>query len=206
MLTSKTRGFTIVETIIIVIVIGILAAVGAVSWAGIQKMSHNKTRVNELNQWVSAFELYESKHGYFPGMPDNPSLADGTYYYCLGDFASTSNKCGEYTSANANKFRLAVHATDGNAVVSEAIRTELAKVSKVPQNSASPINNSVIGPYVVFSKSTSSPNITITTNFIGLFQGDTCPEETAEESSPAMGSSINDVVACKITRSVTYTP
>lgn len=167
--------------------------------------SHNKARENEVQQWTSAFELYKSKFAYYPGMPTG---VDGTYYYCLGDFSTTGNKCGEYTSGTAAKVRAAV-GPDANGVIAASIRTELAKVGKIPTNSAAAIDGLYVGPYVFFTKATNSGTgaITITADFIGIFQGSSCPTGTAIVATPPMGGTpATGIVSCKTTKTMTYTP
>lgn len=190
-----------VEIIVTIAVIGILASVAIVGWAGVQTWSQNNARAAELQQWASAFDLYKARFAGYPGMPDG--LADGTYYYCLGDFAATGGKCGEYTSAATSKFRAAA-GPDSHGLVAASIRTELTKVGQTPGNSAAAVNNVAIGPYVVFTKSTSGSAITIDLSFVGLFKGAVCPDDTVVESSPPMGGSISDIIACKVTRTITY--
>lgn len=203
---KKDTGFTLVEMVLIISVLGILVTIGAFAWTGIRAWSENKARYTELNQWVSAFDLYKTKYASYPDMP--VSSADGTnvYYYCLGDFPATnSNRCGEYTSGNTAKYRES-KGPDANGQIAADIRTQLALVGNVPTNAAAPTAQLVIGPYVDFDKSTSGPTVTITAKFIGIFEGSTCPTGTVQETSPPMGGSISGTIACKITRQLTYNP
>lgn len=204
MLRSKA-GFTIVEVIAMLLVVAVLVALGMLGWSSVRTWSHNKTRGNEVQQWVSSFDTYKAKFAYYPGMPTG---ADGTYYYCLGTFATTANKCGEYTSGTATKVRAAV-GPDLNGVAAESIRTELAKVGNVPANSAAAISDLYIGPYVLFTKSTNvgTGAITITADIIGIFQAGSCPTDTTLVASPPMaGAPATGIVSCKTTRTLTYTP
>jgi type II secretory pathway pseudopilin PulG len=204
---QKRRGFTIVELIIIVFVIGLITAIGLYGWNGLQVWSQNNTRANELSQWSAAFDLYKAKFAYYPDMPS--SLADGTYYYCLGDFpvtAANSNRCGEYTSAITTKYRES-KGPDANGLITADMKTELAKIGKVPANSSRPINNLVVGPYVIFDKATVSGTVTMNVRLIGLFQDSKCPSGTIQEASPPMGASISGVIiACKISKQLVYGP
>lgn len=202
---SSKDGFTIVEVIATILVLGTLVLIAMVGWSNMQAWSHNKTRENELQQWTSSFDTYKAKFAYYPGMPTG---ADGTYYYCLGTFTTTSSRCGEYTSGTATKVRAAT-GPDANGVIAASIRTELAKVGNVPANSALPINSLYVGPYVLFTKSTNGGTgaITITADIIGIFQGSSCPTDTTSVASPPMaGTPATGIVSCKTTRTLTYTP
>lgn len=202
---SNKAGFTIVEVITMLLIVAIITLIGMLGWNNTRMWSHNKTRENEVQQWASSFDLYKSKFAYYPGMPTG---ADGTYYYCLGTFTTTDNKCGEYTSGSATKFR-AASGPDANGVIAASIRTELAKVGNVPVNSASAIDGLYVGPYVLFTKSTDGGTgaVTITADFIGIFQGGSCPADTASVASPPMaGTPATGIISCKVTKTLTYTP
>lgn len=198
---SNQRGFSIPEIITIIVLIGIIVTVGIFSWGGVQTWSQNKARETEVQQWANSFEIYKSRFSYYPGMPDL-AASNGTNvaYYCLGEFSTTSNKCGEFTSPTTTKYRLAVGASDPNSIAAESIRTELAKVGNTPVNAAPSIDNLYIGPYVAFDKTAT----TITAKFIGIFKGSTCPSELTAEASPPMATSISGIISCKISKTLTY--
>lgn len=202
-MSRRSDGFTVPEIIVVIVVLGILAAAGIFAWNGVQTWSQNKTRENELSQWVNTFELYKSRYAFYPGAPEGSDGGGSDYVYCLGDFSASANKCGEYTSSNATHYR---HATgpDPDGLVAEEIRSELAKVGKTPSNSAPPIDNRVIGPYVAYSKSTAASTVTITADFISLFKDSSCPDGTTEAASAPIGSAMSGVIACKITKTLQY--
>jgi len=52
------RGFTIVEIIIVVSVIGILAGIVAVAWPNYLKQTHDSERKSDLNQLATALDVY----------------------------------------------------------------------------------------------------------------------------------------------------
>lgn len=71
-------GFTIVEMMIVVIVIGILATIGVVSYGEMQRTALNTARLKELKNWSELFELYKNKYGQYPGYGETDGGA------CLG--------------------------------------------------------------------------------------------------------------------------
>jgi len=91
-------GFTVVELLIIITVIGILAAISVVAYNGIQKSSRNATRLAELKGWQKTFQTYKSRNGTYPDV----TATD----YCLGsDFPVGYNgekRCRNYTLSNAS--------------------------------------------------------------------------------------------------------
>jgi len=60
------RGFTIVELLIVIVVIGILAAITIVAYNGIQKRARDTSRTTEISSLMKAIELYRIDNGVYP--------------------------------------------------------------------------------------------------------------------------------------------
>ena len=68
-----TNGFTIVELLIVVVVIGILARIMVVSYNGVQQEAVNVRRLDDLNKVASLLALYaEENNGKYPATTNNP--------------------------------------------------------------------------------------------------------------------------------------
>lgn len=68
----KQAGFTIVELLIVIVVIGILAAITIVAYNGIQARALDSTRSNDLAAIQKALELYKTEKGTYPAATANP--------------------------------------------------------------------------------------------------------------------------------------
>ncbi|RYF29662.1 MAG: prepilin-type N-terminal cleavage/methylation domain-containing protein [Chloroflexi bacterium] len=69
MLTKNTRsGFTIVELLIVIVVIGILAAITIVAFNGIQQRGRDSQRVSDINVIKKSLELFHAQNGYYPNV------------------------------------------------------------------------------------------------------------------------------------------
>jgi len=73
-----TSGFTIVELLIVIVVIGILAAITVVAYNGIQTRAKNTKTINATTAWIKAVKLYETDKGSYP--PMNSCLGNSTTY------------------------------------------------------------------------------------------------------------------------------
>lgn len=75
----KTKsGFTIVELLIVIVVIGILAAITIVAYNGIQTRAKNTKTVNAAVLWVKALKVYNADKGVWP--PSGSCLGTTTTY------------------------------------------------------------------------------------------------------------------------------
>lgn len=64
---NKTKsGFTIVELLIVIVVIGILAAITLVAYNSIQQRARDSRRTSDLSNIMKALELYRTNNGGYP--------------------------------------------------------------------------------------------------------------------------------------------
>lgn len=63
----KQQGFTIVELLIVIVVIGILAMLVITTFTGIQQQARDTERKTDINAMHSQLEAYYAQNGYYPG-------------------------------------------------------------------------------------------------------------------------------------------
>lgn len=85
----RNRGFTIIELLIVIVVIGILAAITLVTYSGIKERSTNASITSSLASWIKGLQLYKADKGSWPlgmsclgsgypnGLNGNGTVADG---------------------------------------------------------------------------------------------------------------------------------
>lgn len=73
---SKQKGFTIVELLIVIVVIGILAALVITTFTGIQQKARNTERETDIKALQGQIEAYYAQNGKYPTL-DN--MNDATF-------------------------------------------------------------------------------------------------------------------------------
>jgi type II secretion system protein G len=63
---KRASGFTIVELLIVIVVIGILAALVIVTYNGIQQKARDTERKTDVNAIASHLEAYNAQNGRYP--------------------------------------------------------------------------------------------------------------------------------------------
>ena len=82
---SATRGFTLVEIMIVVVIIGLLAALAIPAFQRVQRASQNARIINDLRVFSQAFEVYNSMNGTWPNNV-GPGLVPTTPVSMANDF------------------------------------------------------------------------------------------------------------------------
>lgn len=73
---KKSSGFTIVELLIVIVIIGILAAITIVAYNGTQQRARDSKRVNDITSIKGALLAYKSLNGVYP---DSTSGQSGSW-------------------------------------------------------------------------------------------------------------------------------
>lgn len=69
-LSKQNKGFTIVELLIVIVVIGILAGLVITTYNGIQQKARNTERTTDLKTLQSQLEAYNANNGRYPTTTD----------------------------------------------------------------------------------------------------------------------------------------
>jgi prepilin-type N-terminal cleavage/methylation domain-containing protein len=106
-------AFTIVELLVVIVVIGILAAITVVSYNGITKKANESTLISDLDNNSRKLELYKVENGSYPTTLDNlkcPVLPSPSSVYCL----KTSGSNGlNYASSNGSNYSMVATSSNG---------------------------------------------------------------------------------------------
>jgi prepilin-type N-terminal cleavage/methylation domain-containing protein len=89
-LKKRNQGFTIVELLIVIVVIGILALLVITTYSGIQAKARNSKRQTDIQSLQTQLEAFFSQNGYYPSLGDmNNSTWLGTNMKSLDQNALT---------------------------------------------------------------------------------------------------------------------
>ena len=86
LMNEKQKAFTIVELLVVIVVIGILAAITIVSYSSINKRAIAAVLESDLDSGNKLLKMYNVEYGYYPDSigqdycPDSPTIDDR---YCL---------------------------------------------------------------------------------------------------------------------------
>src|SRR5206468_9308462 len=69
-LKKRNQGFTIVELLIVIVVIGILAALVITTYSGIQAKARNSKRQTDVQSVQTQLEAYFAQNGHYPSLTD----------------------------------------------------------------------------------------------------------------------------------------
>jgi prepilin-type N-terminal cleavage/methylation domain-containing protein len=94
---TKQKGFTIVELLIVIVVIGILAAITVVAFNGVQQRAENQKTIVAVKNWIGILKSYKSLNDRFPDY--DASTDSYAQYPCLGS-GFPGSKCMSLNNVN----------------------------------------------------------------------------------------------------------
>ena len=109
----KKNGFTLIELIIVVIIIGILAAIAAPMMSGMQNKAIAAEAIAALGTIRTAMQQYYAEHGYYPIQSNGFSCLDSITTRTTAVYG-TSCLDGTYFSQECYQFANGMDAMDGN--------------------------------------------------------------------------------------------
>jgi prepilin-type N-terminal cleavage/methylation domain-containing protein len=90
----QERGFTIVELLIVIVVIGILAAITIVSFNGVSARANTANGQAAAAAAIKKAEVYNAETGGYPATPGALTTATGTAYLLTGVTFNTTGAAG----------------------------------------------------------------------------------------------------------------
>lgn len=134
---GQRKGFTIVELLIVIVVIGILAAITIVAYNGIQQRAKNEQIVSGMTHYVKALAAYTTDKNAYP-IPNGFIACFGAQNNCHGSANATQ------TAALASELLLYM-----NGASQTLLSNEGALINYIT-NSPMPDGSTFTGMYIYF--------------------------------------------------------
>ena len=149
---NRSRAFTIVELLIVIVVIAILAAISIVAYNGIQDRARSAALWSDLSQVAKQLKLFQADNGTYPATVSTncTTTPDSATNKCLK--VSSGNTIASYTSQNSGgSYSLTLSNTGGNLSYvltdSQTWATKNLNVGTMIAGTATPSNNGTIEKY-----------------------------------------------------------
>ncbi len=130
-LNKQNKGFTIVELLIVIVVIGILALLVITTYSGIQAKARNTKRTSDIKSLQTKFEGYITDNGHYPSLTDMKSdawIATNMKGFDLTSMQDPSNGTQSHVMVAAPAAKSYAYAvTDDNGASCEADDTLCTK-------------------------------------------------------------------------------
>jgi prepilin-type N-terminal cleavage/methylation domain-containing protein len=163
----KNRGFTIVELLIVIVIIGILAAIVIVAYTGITTRAQVSAITSEAKAWQKLFEAYKAQNGNYPSPSATPSSGGGPgssafFIYCLGTGFPKVSGTGYCLDTRMNGYTVAES-------TGASLMTQLSTVGTPPKDTKKYAYSGIVGPVLEYISATEMWILTI------YPPGTTCP-------------------------------
>jgi general secretion pathway protein G len=126
------RAFTLVEILIVVVILGILAAIVVPAFAGATESSRRGAFVSSLRVWVEAVDLYVVREGSFPGDGGSGECPAGFEAYVDEEDFESGTPIGGVWDVELNEWgvtsAVGVHFWGGGPVQDDAYMTLVDEV------------------------------------------------------------------------------
>jgi len=109
MVSKKHPAFTIVELLVVIVVIGILAAITIASYSGISSKAITASLTSDLDNASRQLKMFQVDNSAYPGTI-NCAIPDSTTNKCVKSSANTNY---QYTVSNTNPQTFCITATKG---------------------------------------------------------------------------------------------
>lgn len=113
-LNKQNKGFTIVELLIVIVVIGILAGLVITTYNGIQQKARNTERTTDLKTFQSQLEAYNANNGRYPTSANLGATSATNVTFIASDLKGMDKETLRDPKATAGNYALGTSTTPTN--------------------------------------------------------------------------------------------
>lgn len=110
-LKKQSKGFTIVELLIVIVVIGILAGLVITTYNGIQQKARNTERTTDLKTFQSQLEAFYASNGRYPSTADLGATGSSNLTFVAANLKGMDKETLSDPKANPHDYSLATAST-----------------------------------------------------------------------------------------------
>ena len=114
LINKKQSGFTIVELLIVIIVIGILAALVLNTFQGVQARARDTERRTDINSIATQLEAYYADFGHYPDGSAATTCGDGDDSCALSSLTARGLDSEALNDPNNNAINIGVNSGEDN--------------------------------------------------------------------------------------------
>lgn len=94
---KNVSGFTIIELIVVIVIIGVLASITLVAYRGITSRANDAQTFAAAEQWAKAIQIYKARNGTFP---TTASCLGANYKYGVAQADASGYQCRQYSAGS----------------------------------------------------------------------------------------------------------
>jgi prepilin-type N-terminal cleavage/methylation domain-containing protein len=178
--SHRASGFTVVETLIVIVVIAILARITVVAYTGVQQRSRNAQVATSVATYRKVLTLYKLNNGAYP--------THGTTTVCLGT-EYVGDNCWAGSTPEDATFMAPLQSISGSTLPSSNVGTGLKGITYTPAangNQLDGVNTNWIA-YIVVGSSSKCPVGPVATYVSGQSFSSTAPASGQSVAPNAQG-------------------
>lgn len=135
---KESKGFTLVEMLIVIAIIGVLASITYASLSGARERAKDRTMVADMNSLLIESRLFRSSNGSYTGLCGDTGTQMGSLLARIGTLAPSAPNCSVSGTGNAFAVTVQLHSGNCYCVDSTNFFSEIETSTCIPSNFACP--------------------------------------------------------------------